>query len=257
MAARQSRVARPGSNPRRAGRGCGGGAEARRARVGERVVVAGGDVGELGERAACGMPASYRRAPFETPECAPNLPPVKASLIANARCSCCSRRSATRAFAPFMLGPIGSGGDPTMPGVGFGPWQLLTHGSRNGGWVTSSSTCWRSSCSSAAGTHLGPEALSRTYMVHGRRGPVPVGAWLMANGSGGYPTIGASGAIFGLLLAYGMLFPESTRDAADPADPDEGAHARHRTACLNCSWASPGCSPGAHCAPRRDACSAG
>lgn len=34
-----------------------------------------------------------------------------------------------------------------------------------------------------------------------------VGSWMLANGGDAYPTIGASGGVFGLLLAYGMLFP--------------------------------------------------
>ena len=39
------------------------------------------------------------------------------------------------------------------------------------------------------------------------------------------PTVGASGGVYGLLLAYGLYFPHQPRDAADPADPDERAHA--------------------------------
>jgi membrane associated rhomboid family serine protease len=34
-----------------------------------------------------------------------------------------------------------------------------------------------------------------------------VGYWTMMRGGEAYPTVGASGGIFGLLLAYGMLFP--------------------------------------------------
>ncbi|GAB3387921.1 rhomboid family intramembrane serine protease [Lysobacter fragariae] len=34
-----------------------------------------------------------------------------------------------------------------------------------------------------------------------------VGWWTMSQGGDAYPTLGASGGIFGLLLAYGMLFP--------------------------------------------------
>ncbi len=34
-----------------------------------------------------------------------------------------------------------------------------------------------------------------------------VGSWAVSQGSPPYPTIGASGGVFGLLLAYGMLFP--------------------------------------------------
>lgn len=32
-------------------------------------------------------------------------------------------------------------------------------------------------------------------------------SWSVRNGGGIYPTVGASGGVFGLLLAYGMLFP--------------------------------------------------
>jgi membrane associated rhomboid family serine protease len=34
-----------------------------------------------------------------------------------------------------------------------------------------------------------------------------VGSWAVMQGGSAYPTIGASGGVFGLLLAYGMLFP--------------------------------------------------
>ncbi|HTL14893.1 MAG TPA: rhomboid family intramembrane serine protease, partial [Thermomonas sp.] len=34
-----------------------------------------------------------------------------------------------------------------------------------------------------------------------------VTSWMAASGGGIGPTIGASGGVFGLLLAYGMLFP--------------------------------------------------
>ena len=34
-----------------------------------------------------------------------------------------------------------------------------------------------------------------------------VGSWTVMQGGIAYPTVGASGGVFGLLLAYGMLFP--------------------------------------------------
>ena len=36
------------------------------------------------------------------------------------------------------------------------------------------------------------------------------------------PTVGASGAIFGVLLAFGVLFPKYPADAAVPSHPDQG-----------------------------------
>ncbi|MFP3416584.1 rhomboid family intramembrane serine protease, partial [Bacillus sp. SIMBA_074] len=34
-----------------------------------------------------------------------------------------------------------------------------------------------------------------------------VGWWTISGGGDAYPTVGASGGIYGLLLAYGLLFP--------------------------------------------------
>ena len=42
-----------------------------------------------------------------------------------------------------------------------------------------------------------------------------------------YPTVGASGGIFGLLLAFGRFFPKRHHRAADPAHPDAGVAVRH------------------------------
>jgi membrane associated rhomboid family serine protease len=141
-----------------------------------------------------------------------NLPPVtKALLIANALVFLLQQALGDVAFAPFMLWPIGSGGDPTIPGVGFGIWQLLTYGFLHGSW---SHIIFNMLALFMFGAPLeytwGQKRYLAYYlvcMVGAGLCQLVVGAWMMAQGSGAYPTIGASGAIFGLLLAYGMLFP--------------------------------------------------
>jgi membrane associated rhomboid family serine protease len=140
-----------------------------------------------------------------------NLPPVtKALLIANALVFLLQQALGDVAFAPFMLWPLGSS-DPSVPGVGFGAWQLLTYGFLHGGW---SHILFNMLALFMFGAPLeytwGQKRYLSYYvvcMVGAGLCQLAVGAWMMANGSGGYPTIGASGAIFGLLLAYGMLFP--------------------------------------------------
>jgi membrane associated rhomboid family serine protease len=140
-----------------------------------------------------------------------NLPPVtKALLIANALVFLLQQALGDVAFAPFMLWPIGSGGDPTIPGVGFGIWQLLTYGFLHGSW---SHIIFNMLALFMFGAPLeytwGQKRYLAYYlvcMVGAGLCQLVVGAWMMAQGSGAYPTIGASGAIFGLLLAYGMLF---------------------------------------------------
>ena len=141
-----------------------------------------------------------------------NLPPVtKALLIANALVFLLQQALGDVPFLPFMLWPIGSGGDPTTPGVGFGVWQLLTYGFLHGNWPHIIFNMLALFMFGAPLEYTWGQKRYLSYymvcMVGAGLCQLAVGAWMMANGSGGYPTIGASGAIFGLLLAYGMLFP--------------------------------------------------
>ena len=62
---------------------------------------------------------------------------------------------------------------------------------------------------------------------------------------GVYPTIGASGGVFGLLLAYARVLSAQPRHAAVPADSDTGARVRRRsTRRSSCSSASPAAQAG-------------
>lgn len=116
------------------------------------------------------------------------------------------------AFAAFYLWPIGlepsALGVDTLPfGIGFMPWQLLTYGFLHGSlshiffnmfallmfgapleytWGTKRFLTFYVVCVLGAGL---------TYLLW---------AQVMAISS---PVLGASGGVFGLLLAYGMLFP--------------------------------------------------
>ena len=146
-----------------------------------------------------------------------NLPPVtKALLIANALVFLLQQVLGDMPFVSFMLWPLGSGGDPTMPGVGFGVWQLLSYGFLHGSWPH---IIFNMLALAMFGAPLeytwGPKRYLAYYtvcMVGAGLCQLGVGAWVMAQGGGGYPTIGASGAIFGLmgaLISYGRRTGQS------------------------------------------------
>ncbi|MEM1126905.1 MAG: rhomboid family intramembrane serine protease [Bacteroidota bacterium] len=114
----------------------------------------------------------------------------------------------------LALWPLGSGGPTPLQGstemvnlVGFWPWQLVTYGFLHGDlmhllfnmfglWMfgTQIENTW------------GSRRFALFYFV------CVVGAGfiqlLVASSSGTiYPTVGASGGVFGILLAFGMMFP--------------------------------------------------
>lgn len=140
-----------------------------------------------------------------------NLPPVtKALMIANALVFVLQMVLGEAALASFMLWPISSGDSGYMVNE-FLPWQLLTYGFMHGSFTHLLFNMIALLMFGAPLEHTWGERRFLTYFLTCVAGAAVcqliVGAWTISNGGDAYPTIGASGGVFGLLLAYGMLFP--------------------------------------------------
>ena len=141
------------------------------------------------------------------------LPTVtRALLIGNVAVFLLQKLLGQDTFAPFMLWPPSEMGfDPFSPGQNFQIWQLLSYGFLHGSighllfnmlavfmfgapleltWGTRRFLAYYLICVAGAGLCQ-----------------LAVGWWTISQGGEAYPTLGASGGVFGLLLAYGMLFP--------------------------------------------------
>ena len=144
-----------------------------------------------------------------------NMPPItKALLIANGLVFVLQLMLGDAIFAPFMLWPLGgdgldmlaSGGTP-----GFLPWQLLTYGFLHGSFTH---VAFNMLALFMFGAPLEYTWGNRRFLAYylvcvvgAGMCQLAVASWMSGHGAGIYPTIGASGGVFGLLLAYGMLFP--------------------------------------------------
>lgn len=143
-----------------------------------------------------------------------HLPPVtKALLWSMAIVYLLQSIMGERGLALFMLWPWGSfpaGMDAEgLPmSVGFMPWQLLTYGFMHGGMGHLFFNCL---ALYQFGSRLeytwGPQRYATYFIV------CVIGAGLcqllvVSSMDSVFPTIGASGGVFGLLLGYGLLFPK-------------------------------------------------
>ncbi|HZF98514.1 MAG TPA: rhomboid family intramembrane serine protease [Pseudoxanthomonas sp.] len=143
----------------------------------------------------------------------PRLPPVtQALLIANVAVFLLQQMVGDYALAQFMLWPIDSGEyDPSSQGLSFMPWQLLTYGFMHGSLPHLLFNMLALFMFGAPLEHTWGNRRFLTYFLVCVAGAgvlqLIVGWWTMANGGAAYPTLGASGGVFGILLAYGMLFP--------------------------------------------------
>lgn len=143
----------------------------------------------------------------------PKLPPVtQALLIANVVVFLLQKALGDVALAQFMLWPVGDGGyDPASQSFSFLPWQLLTYGFMHGSFM-------HLLFNMLALYMFGPPLESTwgnrrfatyflTCVVGAGLLQLVVGWWTLSQGGFAYPTIGASGGVLGLVLAYGLLFP--------------------------------------------------
>ncbi|QNH17515.1 hypothetical protein HEP73_02837 [Xanthomonas sp. GW] len=141
----------------------------------------------------------------------PRLPPVtQALLIGNVAVFLLQQLLGDDTFAPFMLWPIGAF-DAFSPGQNFQIWQLLTYGFLHGGF---SHLLFNMLALYMFGGPLeqtwGNKRFLTYYLVCVAGAglcQLLVGWWTVSNGGEPYPILGASGGVFGLLLAFGMLFP--------------------------------------------------
>ncbi|MDB6164334.1 MAG: rane protein [Xanthomonadaceae bacterium] len=148
-----------------------------------------------------------------------NMPPVtKALLIANGLVFLLQQLLGEVTFYPFMLWPIANGGMDILSAGGdaftaqtFMPWQLLTYAFLHANLMH---VGFNMLALVMFGSPLEYTWGNRRFLTYYLVCVVGAGlcqllvAWLMSNqGAGVYPTIGASGGVFGLLFAYGLLFP--------------------------------------------------
>ena len=142
-----------------------------------------------------------------------NIPPVtKALLIANGVAFLLQQFLGDAFFDAFKLWPLGAGdADPFAMSTTFLPWQLLTYGFLHGSFAHVAFNMLALLMFGAPLEYTWGNKRFLTYFLVCIAGAglcqLAVGAWTMSQGGDAYATIGASGGVFGLLLAYGMLFP--------------------------------------------------
>ena len=126
---------------------------------------------------------------------------IFALLIANCLLFALQQFSPQFMFIYFALWPAG------VPNSPFAPWQLLTYGFLHGGVVHLAFNMfmlWM------FGKELESQMGSRRFLIYYLTGVIGAGIvqLIVAGSQGGiYPTVGASGGVFALLLAFGMTFP--------------------------------------------------
>jgi membrane associated rhomboid family serine protease len=132
----------------------------------------------------------------------PNV--IFALLIANGLVFALQQWNPRFLIINFALWPVG---EPQSP---FAPWQLLTYGFLHGNFnhiLFNMFGLWM--FGRDLERLMGPQRFLTYYIV------CVVGAGIVqlivAGMQGGvYPTLGASGGVFGILLAYGMTYPDRT-----------------------------------------------
>lgn len=144
------------------------------------------------------------------------LPPfTRAMLIANVAVFLLQLSLPEETFLAFMLWPLGE----YMPGwsasgpvsVGFLPWQVLSYGFLHGNFMHIFFNLFALVMFGSAIEAVWGRRRFAVYYFTCLAGAglvqLLVATLSVQQGGQPYPTIGASGAVFGVLLAFGLMFP--------------------------------------------------
>lgn len=135
------------------------------------------------------------------------MPPITTALIVANVAVFLLQTSLPGLIVPFALWPLAT--STVESGLGFAPWQLVTYAFLHGSLMHLAFNMFALYMfGSAVEQVFGPRRFTAYYLVS-----VLAAAFtqlLFAAMSGGiYPTVGASGGIFGVLLAYAIYFPHA------------------------------------------------
>jgi membrane associated rhomboid family serine protease len=134
------------------------------------------------------------------------MPPVTTALIVANVAIFLLQGLAPQIVVPFALWPLGSSASGGAP---FMPWQLFSYAFLHGSLLHLGFNMFALYMFGSAVEHVfGPRRYTIFYFVSVLSAAIT--QLIVAALTGAvYPTIGASGAVFGLLLAYGMYFPHN------------------------------------------------
>ena len=134
------------------------------------------------------------------------MPPVTTALIVANVAMFLLDSSTGNLLAPFMLWPVGAA---PYTGMDFAPWQLVTYAFLHGSMLH---LFFNMFALYMFGGAIEQVFGSRRYLAYYLVCVVSAAlaqllvAWMTGEF---YPTVGASGGVFGLLLAYGLYFPNN------------------------------------------------
>jgi membrane associated rhomboid family serine protease len=135
------------------------------------------------------------------------MPPVTLALIVANVALFLLQNVVPGLIVPFALWPFGS--SAADPRLGFEPWQLVTYAFLHGGLVHLAFNMFALYMFGGAIERVfGGRRYLAFYLVSVVSAAI---TQLIVAGLSGevYPTVGASGGVFGLLLAYGLYFPNN------------------------------------------------
>lgn len=139
-----------------------------------------------------------------------DLPPVtRALLIVNVAIFLLQQVFPDPMIIHFALWPIGTNEiTPDGTAVTFEVWQLVSYGFLHGGWTHlffNMFALWM--FGGAIERLFGSQSFASYYLVCVVGAAIAQLIVVHFFTGGTYPTLGASGGVFGLLLAFGMMFP--------------------------------------------------
>ncbi len=145
-----------------------------------------------------------------------NLPPItRIVLVVNVAVFLLQQMTGSLLVAYFALWPLGQPqvldvGRSLPMFVGFAPWQLLTYAFLHGGVMHLAFNMLALVMFGAPIERaFGARAYGFYYFACVLGAAVAQLAVIHFFSDGFYPTLGASGGVFGLLLAFGMLYPQA------------------------------------------------